>query len=327
MTESLSRLLLRLSEAGDPAVLWGRQAKPYLGQELERLLATGVLVEDAPATEWDVCASCECGHDSRLIQEINGRFIAACPYDRHSDTELVARDLRSFLIPMPALVREITAASGIKQEPTQVMPGVWHLGQTSTNRDIYIVPSIGRVLQPGLVAALRTVSRSLPITVLTPALPASEQLRFAEAEIHTVLLCNVIGSDDRAAAFAIDLARLEPTPRFVPRLVIVRSTKAATLDGESRMLSDQTFGLLTLLAERALTKDPYATPRDIEERIWGNAIHLLTRQARDVVRELRDALSVGTLEPAAIRGLVKHNRNRGWCLTLAAAEIDIRGDA
>ena len=42
MSESLSRLLLRLSEAGEPAVLWGRQASPYLGQDFERLLSSGV---------------------------------------------------------------------------------------------------------------------------------------------------------------------------------------------------------------------------------------------------------------------------------------------
>ena len=59
MTETLPRLLLRLSEAGDPAILWGRQAAPHAGRDFERLLDHGVLVEQSPTTEWDVCPTCE----------------------------------------------------------------------------------------------------------------------------------------------------------------------------------------------------------------------------------------------------------------------------
>ena len=33
MTASLTALLLQLSESGDPAILWGRQAKPYFGKD------------------------------------------------------------------------------------------------------------------------------------------------------------------------------------------------------------------------------------------------------------------------------------------------------
>lgn len=45
MSESLATLLLRLSEAGEPAFLWSRQAKPYLGRAFDCLLTGGVLVE------------------------------------------------------------------------------------------------------------------------------------------------------------------------------------------------------------------------------------------------------------------------------------------
>ena len=52
MTETLPRLLLRLSEAGDPAMLWGRQAAPHAGRDFERLLDHGVV--DLPlATDWE----------------------------------------------------------------------------------------------------------------------------------------------------------------------------------------------------------------------------------------------------------------------------------
>ena len=84
MTESLHNLLLRLSEAGEPAILWGRLAKPFLGKEFDRLLHRGILIEELPADEWDVCSDCECGHDSRLIQKIEGRLISpkACAIPR-----------------------------------------------------------------------------------------------------------------------------------------------------------------------------------------------------------------------------------------------------
>ena len=124
MTESLARLLLRLSEAGEPAFLWGRQAKPYLDRDLERLLARGVLTEQAPADEWDVCADCECGLPVRPVQCINGDLIAACPLDNARDARLDAQDLRSFSINAAAIVDEIATASGFTEHPSEAIPGV-----------------------------------------------------------------------------------------------------------------------------------------------------------------------------------------------------------
>ena len=127
-----------------------------------------------------------------------------------------------------------------------------------------------------------------------------------------------------AAPFAINPANLEPLSQLDPRLIIQRTCKFVALDGVSSTLTDQTFELLALLAERALTDDPYAGTRDIEERIWGSMIHRVSRDARDVVRELRDALAAGAQDPAAIRRLIENKRNRGWRLALPAAAIVLR---
>jgi hypothetical protein len=324
MTDCLARLLLRLSEAGEPAILWGRQAKPHLGRDFERLLDQGLLVEDAPATEWDVCSSCECGLDVRPIQHFDGRYVAVCPLDQKSDLILEAEDLRSFRIGVPALVREIASASGFSNEPSETAPGIWNLGLAPSKRGAFLALSKSAALQPNLVGALRTIARSSPITMIAPALSLAEQLHFAEAEIHLVAVEDVIGPGDSIAPFAIDLARLEPPPSFKSRIVIARSAKSVILDGVSRTLSDQSFELLCLLAERASTDNPFATPRDVEARIWGDSIHRVSRAARDVVRELRDALAADTLEPDAVRQLIENKRNRGWRLTLGAAEIDLR---
>ena len=324
MAESLVELLLRLSEAGEPAILWGRQARPYLGRDFERLLDQGILVENAQATEWDVCSSCECGLDARPIQHIDGRYVAACPLDQRSDRNLEAEDLKSFGIGIPALVREIASASGFTSDPSEAAPGIWNLGLAPSKRAAFLALSRSAALQPALVWALRTVARSSPITFVAPALSSAEQLQLAEKEIYLVAVRDAIGLGDGTAPFAIDLTKLEPSPPFKARLVVGRSAKSVVLDGFSRTLSDQTFELLCLLAERALTNNAFASSRDVDARIWGNSIHRVTRTARDVVRELRDALAAGAAEPGTVRALIENKRNRGWRLTLAAAEIELR---
>lgn len=117
-SEDLAGLLLRLSEAGEPAILWGRQVKPFLGPHFERLLNISLLIEEAPATEWSVCSNCECGQDSRSIEEMAGQFVAVCPLDCGSDKILGADDLRSFRISFSALVREISVNSDLVDEPS-----------------------------------------------------------------------------------------------------------------------------------------------------------------------------------------------------------------
>ena len=119
MTETLAGLLLRLSEAGDPAVLWGQQAAGHAGPAFERLLARGVLIEQAPATEWDVCPACECGLEFRPIEQIEGRIVALCPTDRRSDVVLDSDDLRSFRISAAAIAGEIALVSGFADTPSQ----------------------------------------------------------------------------------------------------------------------------------------------------------------------------------------------------------------
>ena len=162
VSESIGTLLLRLSEAGEPATLWGRQAKPHFGSEFERLLARRILVEQAPATEWPVCASCECGIDARPIQTTGDRHIAPCPYDHRLDATLDDDDLRSFRIDGEVLIKEIAVASGIVGEPEPILPGVWHFGPLDSKRTIFGALSITAATQPGLIVAMRASARGQP---------------------------------------------------------------------------------------------------------------------------------------------------------------------
>ncbi len=103
MTDSLTALLLRRSEGGCPLLLGG-QAKSHFGRAFDRLLARRVLVELAPATEWPVCGTCECGMDARVIREINGELRALCFLDSACDAILIPDDLRAFRIDPEHLV-------------------------------------------------------------------------------------------------------------------------------------------------------------------------------------------------------------------------------
>jgi hypothetical protein len=322
VSESIGTLLLRLSEAGEPATLWGRQAKPHFGSEFERLLARRIIVEQAPATEWPVCASCECGLEARPVQAAGDRHIAPCPYDHRCDATLDDDDLRSFRIDGAALIKEIAAASGIGNEPEPTLPGVWHFGQFDSKRTIFGALSIVAATQPGLIVAMKASTRGQPMTLVAPPLPMSERQQFKQAGIHLVAVGDAIGHN--GAAWALDPIRLAPEIVVAPRLVIGRSTKTVCLDGIDYALSDQTFNLLCLLAARAQGDQPFVTTRDIEQETWGSSLHLVSRSARDVVRELREALVAGASDPAIVRRLIENRRNRGWRLTLPADAIALR---
>ena len=104
MTETILRLLTRLSEAGDDAILPGELAAPFFGPVFDRLLAKRVLVEQAPLADWEVCDACECGLPCRPIRKAGDGYRAECPLDRRHDVDLTEDDLRVFRIGGGALV-------------------------------------------------------------------------------------------------------------------------------------------------------------------------------------------------------------------------------
>lgn len=260
----------------------------------------------------------------RPIEQIDGRPLAICPNDTRSDVVLDKDDLHSFQIDQGRLTQEIALASGFEAEPDEVVPGVWLLGPTSTGRAAFLTYSVAAAQQPGLLATLKTSAHRVPVTLLAPALPYSDRKRFDEACVHLVPLRETIGADG-GSAFALDLSRLVPASGIAPRLVIGESIRQVTLDGVERTLSEQPFRLLCLLAAQAQKNGATVEIRDIEAHIWGTAVHRITRQARDVVRELRDCLVKGSADPKPIRALIESRRNpNGYRLALAPEDIDLR---
>ena len=286
MTESLARLLLRLSEAGEPAILWGRQAKPYLGREFERLLDRGLLTEQTPADGWDLCADCECGLSDRPIHLIDNCLIAVCPLDHAKDVRLEPEDLRSFRITMPVLVREIAVASGLTQEPMQVMPGVWRLGVAPAKRGLFLAFRCDSILAPGVISSLKTIDEKLPITIVAPVLPAAELLRFAEAGVHYVATMDAFFTP--GIPFALDVVKLMPPSSIAARLTLVRDQSKLVLGGSELELPPISFKLLWLLAEQTVRGGGVVSRPQIERHLWQTVVSKTA--AADAVRNLRDAL-------------------------------------
>jgi hypothetical protein len=318
LSDSLMKLLLQLSEAGDPAIISGKMAKAHFGPDLQGLLNRRLLIEQVPATDWPPCHSCECGLDSRPIKANCGVWVAVCPLDSKSDVLLAEDDLRSFRIDTAALVREIASASGFDANPGEVVAGVWHLGLTATQRTLFLALSRNAVLQPGLIGTLRLFGLDAPMTLIAPKVPAADQMRFAEAKLWVITIGDCIGNESARAALEIDLAKLEPLSTLAPRLVILQGSLRVIIEGAERHIPQQPFRLLTMLAMAVIDGRRYVSVHDIESDNSG-------RNAADLVRELRDCLAADSAEPKPLRALIKTRRSpSGYFLALSAREFELR---
>ncbi len=310
MTETLVKLLLRLSEAEHP-VLWGRVAAPHFGREFDRLLGQGVLVEERPAETWEVCGACECGLGFRPIQEIDERKVAVCPLDRHADVHLSDDDIRSFHVDPTLLAGLIGAASGLDKSPEIVLPGVWRLGTLSGTQAIFLALSVSAATQPALLGMLIKASRGAAPTLVAPTgIPAENRQLFDDAGIHVVAVLDALG-DDPGAPFALRAGMLVPT--IAPKLRLDRARLAVTLFGADGTLARQPFDLLWILAEAG---GAVVEHRAILARLWSQP---RTKAAvNDAVRDLREGLV--KIAPRG-EGVIETKMGQGYRLALDPGEI------
>ena len=119
MTETILRLLTRLSEAGGDAILPGELAAPFFGPVFDRLLAKRVLVEQAPLSDWEVCDVCECGLPCRPIRKVGDAFRADCPFDHRQDIELTEDDVEGVKGDWQNLVGKIQEKYGIARDKAE----------------------------------------------------------------------------------------------------------------------------------------------------------------------------------------------------------------
>ena len=316
MTETLATSLLRLSEAGTDEVLIGSEAQPHFGPEFERLLRRGVLREEARLNEWAPCDDCECGAEWRpLDAEGDDRLRARCPLDHSRDVILHDEDVRIFRLDYDALARFLgSAVGGLSGEVEAVAPGIWSLGMLPSRRRIGVCFE-RYILEQFHLPVLLGPLADPHMTLLGP--PAKPQVLTAlrSAGIEFVELARA-WSSDTAGRFLMNTLLIEPVGRA--RLVLDASAQRVFVDGTPQHVPGQPYRFLDMLVTATAEGRGPVSKFDIEER-------LSRRQAKDVARELRNALSRGRPNGDEIRAWIAAVRSGGaFEITLPPDEVDLR---
>lgn len=317
MTETILKLLTRLSEAGDDAILTGAVARPFQGPLFERLLSRRVIVEDARLTAWDVCDRCDCGLASRPIRSVDGeQFRAECPLDRAQDVNLTEDDLLVYRVEAAGLASVIGAAAGFKDAPSQLVEGLWQLGALPSGRVVFLSFEAAALTSEAIVATLRQAAQGRDVTILVPAIPPAAAKRLRDACFLIVETVSVMVPVAGGFGVAIDPATLSPPPG--PGSLRVRSASAEVeWLGRSVVLSHQLFPVFQRLLAKAKTRDQVASGPEVEGTTG--------REAKDLIRELRAALvAAGFTKPEA-ETLIVTARGRGYRLGVPAPGIQIDG--
>lgn len=316
MTETILRLLTRLSEAGDDAILSGELAVPFFGPVFDRLLAKRVLVEQAPLADWEVCDACECGLPCRPIRKAGDGYRAECPLDRRHDVDLAEDDLRVFRIGGGALASVIGTAAGFGIAPKLAAEKVWRLGDTPSGRAVFLVLEPAALTGDCIIASLRQAAQGSDVTILAPQLPAEIARRHHDAGFHVMETLGVLLPASDGLGVAIDVAALAPVP-LAPVLRVRRATAEVQWDGRSVILSRQIFPVFERLLEKALSRDQVASGSHVEGTT--------AREAKDLIRELRDAFKAAGFTDAESKTLIMTVRNRGYRLGVPAPDIVVDG--
>jgi len=287
----------------------------------DSLLAQGLLKERAPAKTWPACADCDSECGEREIVEIDNRLVAECPEDHRRDTELSSEHLRSFEIDPAALCRRIARESGLAGEPAPIMTGLWALGRLPNHRHVLLALDPVCAADPRLVTMIRTVGEPFETSLLLPSgIPIERRQYLAETGLAVVLSQDAFA----AAGFALSAEVLVPSLPGEVRLIIGRGGRTVTLDRREKKMGDQAFRVLVRLAELAKRDRGFLTDNQIALAIYGDQIQPKSRETKDVIRLLRNALANGLDgdEAKAARDLIENQRDPNrYRLALRATEI------
>lgn len=312
----ITTLLKLLNDTGDAAVLSGPVARPYFGPVFDRLVKARVLVEQAPLEDWDLCKGCECGLLARPVRPYGDRFRADCPLDASRDVVLDRDDLRVFEIGVAALMDEIATTAGFDQPPVEIIKGVWCLGETRSGRGIYYGLNLASSDRSSLIAIIRQSSKTGRATIITPnASPAAKQW-MQEAGIDHVNASDVVKPAENRLGFAFDHQALGTTTGAA-ELVVRLEAAQIEWQGRSVVFSHQIFPVFLRLLQKAQSRDQIASGPFLEDTTG--------REAKDLIRELRDQIKAAGCTDAECKSLVKTARSRGYFLGVAAESISVIG--
>ncbi|MVA96269.1 hypothetical protein GN330_03285 [Nitratireductor sp. CAU 1489] len=159
---------------------------------------------------------------------------------------------------------------------------------------------------------MRQAAQGSDITILAPELPAETARRHYDAGFHLIETLEVLKPASNVLGAAIDDAALVPVP-LAPALRVRRATAEVQWDGRSVILSRQIFPVFERLLEKALSRDQVASGSYLE----GTTV----REAKDLIRELRDAFKAAGFTDGESKALITTVRNRGYRLGVPASEI------
>ena len=219
MTGGLSYQLWRLSEAGEPVVMLGRQYGAEEEAAFER------------EASWAVCDDCDCGADERAIVWDGDVATAKCAGDRRRDERLPADDVRSFNVVLSAFMEGVAEAMGLGR-PDQIAPGLWSLGMLADGRIIVAAPTRIGIRQPGLVGAIRLAHKEGTVILVGPELPTLMRGNLAEQNIHHVQPIHALLPPVSDLPLALDVARLPDGRAGRYSLVLTVETRTVLIGGE-----------------------------------------------------------------------------------------------
>ena len=318
MTDGLSHQLWRLSEAGEPVVMLGRQHAVGEEAAFELLLQLGILLHRGREASWDVCHDCDCGADEREV--LWDGDVAKCAADRRRDERLAADDVRSFSVDLHAFMEGVAAAMGLGRAEL-VAPGVWSLGMLADGRIIVAAPARAGIRQPGLVGALRLSHKEGTIVLVGPELPALMRGNLAEQNIHHVQPVHALLPPVGDLPLPLDVARLPDGRAGRYGLVLTVETRTVQIAGKAAILPPRPFQLLHILARQHRRGTPIVSRHALLDEIF--TASTAEAAVKDLVSEARRKLKQAFGDAEEFAKLITTHTTAGYAINLPLLTVSV----
>ncbi|EFH13590.1 hypothetical protein ACFFMP_16510 [Pseudoroseomonas cervicalis] len=321
MTGGLSYQLWRLSEAGEPVVMLGRQYGAEEEAAFERLIQLGILVHRGREASWAVCDDCDCGADERAIVWDGDVATAKCAGDRRRDERLPADDVRSFNVVLSAFMEGVAEAMGLGR-PDQIAPGLWSLGMLADGRIIVAAPTRIGIRQPGLVGAIRLAHKEGTVILVGPELPTLMRGNLAEQNIHHVQPIHALLPPVGDLPLALDVARLPDGRAGRYELVLTAATQTVRLDDREASIRAKPFQLLRALADAHRDGRPVVHPSVLHALLF--SANTSPDAVRKLANELRGQLREHFGDTPRVAGLITTNNTLGYSIACPPLSVLVK---
>lgn len=321
MTDGLSHQLWRLSEAGEPVVMLGRQHAVGEEAAFERLLQLGILLHRGRESSWDVCADCDCGADEREVLWDGDVATAKCAADRRRDERLDADDVRSFSVDLHAFMDGVATAMGLGGAEL-VAPGLWSLGMLADGRIIVAAPTRAGIRQPGLAGAIRLAHKEGTIVLVGPELPALLRGNLAEQNIHHVQPAHALLPSSGDLSLALDTRRLPDGRAGRYELVLTAATQTVRLDDREASIRAKPFQLLRALADAHRDGRPVVHPSVLHALLF--SANTSPDAVRKLANELRSQLREHFGDTPRVAGLITTNNTLGYSIACPPLSVLVK---